>query len=99
VCAASDAGLLPVQLLAWSVTALCVPRSRLPAAAAVSACAAVDELGPGQRHRRFLLDLSALRCVDSSVTVPYWDWTRDRTTSATPSSGCTTPSSTRKPGW
>jgi tyrosinase len=30
-------------------------------------------------HRQFLLDLErALRRVDSSVTVPYWDWTRDR---------------------
>ncbi|MFI2374290.1 tyrosinase family protein [Streptomyces sp. NPDC018964] len=36
-------------------------------------------------HRRFLLDLeSALRRVDSSVTLPYWDWTRDRTTTSTP---------------
>ncbi|MER6694206.1 tyrosinase family protein [Streptomyces minutiscleroticus] len=34
-------------------------------------------------HRRFLLDLErALRRVDSSVSVPYWDWTRDRTPSA-----------------
>ncbi|MGW0864584.1 tyrosinase family protein [Streptomyces sp. NPDC002611] len=36
-------------------------------------------------HRRFLLDLErALRRVDSSVTVPYWDWTRDRTTTSAP---------------
>jgi tyrosinase len=36
-------------------------------------------------HRRFLLDFErALRRVDSSVTVPYWDWTRDRTTSSVP---------------
>jgi tyrosinase len=36
-------------------------------------------------HRRFLLDLErALRRVDSSVTVPYWDWTRSRTPSAAP---------------
>ncbi|MGW5136576.1 tyrosinase family protein [Streptomyces sp. NPDC004135] len=36
-------------------------------------------------HRRFLLDLErALRKVDSSVTVPYWDWTRDRSPTATP---------------
>ncbi|AQS69540.1 tyrosinase family protein [Streptomyces pactum] len=36
-------------------------------------------------HRRFLLDLeNALRRVDSSVTVPYWDWTRDRTTTSAP---------------
>ncbi|MFJ6387411.1 tyrosinase family protein [Streptomyces sp. NPDC091972] len=36
-------------------------------------------------HRRFLLDLErALRRVDSSVTVPYWDWTRDRTTTSVP---------------
>ncbi|MET7652126.1 MULTISPECIES: tyrosinase family protein [unclassified Streptomyces] len=36
-------------------------------------------------HRRFLLDLEqALQRVDSSVTVPYWDWTRDRTTTAAP---------------
>ncbi|WP_328976527.1 tyrosinase family protein [Streptomyces canus] len=36
-------------------------------------------------HRRFLLELErALRRVDSSVTVPYWDWTRDRTTSTAP---------------
>ncbi|WP_369246685.1 tyrosinase family protein [Streptomyces sp. R41] len=36
-------------------------------------------------HRRFLLDLEgALRRVDASVTVPYWDWTRDRTTTSAP---------------
>jgi len=36
-------------------------------------------------HRRFLLDLEeALRRVDSSVTLPYWDWTRDRKTTSAP---------------
>ena len=36
-------------------------------------------------HRRFLLDLeNALRRVDSSVTVPYWDWTRARSVGAAP---------------
>jgi tyrosinase len=36
-------------------------------------------------HRRFLLDLErALRRVDSSVTVPYWDWTRDRSMTSAP---------------
>ncbi|GAA3126267.1 tyrosinase family protein [Streptomyces rameus] len=36
-------------------------------------------------HRRFLLELErALRRVDSSVTVPYWDWTRNRTTTSVP---------------
>ncbi|MFI6351883.1 tyrosinase family protein [Streptomyces sp. NPDC050743] len=36
-------------------------------------------------HRRFVLELEwALRRVDSSVTVPYWDWTRDRTTTSVP---------------
>ncbi|MGW3723877.1 tyrosinase family protein [Streptomyces sp. NPDC000851] len=36
-------------------------------------------------HRRFVLDLEeALRRVDSSVTVPYWDWTRNRTTTSAP---------------
>ncbi|GGR66090.1 tyrosinase [Streptomyces humidus] len=36
-------------------------------------------------HRRFLLDLeTALRRVDPAVTVPYWDWTRDRATTAVP---------------
>lgn len=36
-------------------------------------------------HRRFLLDMeNALRSVDDSVTVPYWDWTRDRSTTSVP---------------
>ncbi|MFF7639278.1 tyrosinase family protein [Streptomyces canus] len=36
-------------------------------------------------HRRFLLELEkALRRVDSSVSVPYWDWTRDRTATSAP---------------
>ncbi|WP_030236931.1 tyrosinase family protein [Streptomyces sp. NRRL S-455] len=36
-------------------------------------------------HRQFLLELErALRRVDSSVTLPYWDWTRDRTTTSAP---------------
>jgi tyrosinase len=36
-------------------------------------------------HRRLLLDMEdALRRVDSSVTLPYWDWTRDRTTTSAP---------------
>ncbi|MFF7854760.1 tyrosinase family protein [Streptomyces sp. NPDC007904] len=36
-------------------------------------------------HRRFLLDLEgALRRVDDSVTLPYWDWTRDRKATSTP---------------
>ncbi|MEU8467927.1 tyrosinase family protein [Streptomyces sp. NPDC029006] len=36
-------------------------------------------------HRRFLLELErALRRVDSSVTVPYWDWTRNRTSASVP---------------
>src|SRR3954462_3479508 len=36
-------------------------------------------------HRRFLLDLeAALQRLDSSVTVPYWDWTRDQTTAGAP---------------
>lgn len=36
-------------------------------------------------HRRFLLELErALRRVDGAVTVPYWDWTKDRTTSSVP---------------
>ncbi|MEV0171927.1 tyrosinase family protein [Streptomyces sp. NPDC050803] len=36
-------------------------------------------------HRQFLLDLErALRRVDSSVTVPYWDWTKDRTAASAP---------------
>ncbi|WP_030559641.1 tyrosinase family protein [Streptomyces aureocirculatus] len=34
-------------------------------------------------HRRFLLDFErALRRVDAGVTVPYWDWTKDRTPAA-----------------
>ncbi|MGN5378665.1 tyrosinase family protein [Streptomyces lasalocidi] len=36
-------------------------------------------------HRKLLLDLErALRRVDASVTVPYWDWTRDRTANSLP---------------
>ncbi|NUP24766.1 MAG: tyrosinase family protein [Streptomyces sp.] len=36
-------------------------------------------------HRQFLLDMeNALRRVDPSVTVPYWDWTRDRTATSLP---------------
>ncbi|WP_369222818.1 tyrosinase family protein [Streptomyces sp. R39] len=36
-------------------------------------------------HRKFLLDFErALRRVDASVTVPYWDWTRNRTRTAVP---------------
>ncbi|GAA4021000.1 tyrosinase family protein [Streptomyces plumbiresistens] len=36
-------------------------------------------------HRRFLLELErALRRVDPSVSMPYWDWTKDRTTSSVP---------------
>ncbi|BFO21634.1 hypothetical protein SHKM778_80220 [Streptomyces sp. KM77-8] len=36
-------------------------------------------------HRRFLLDLEeALRRVDSEVTLPYWDWTRDRAADSAP---------------
>ncbi|MBV7699299.1 tyrosinase family protein [Streptomyces sp. TRM70350] len=36
-------------------------------------------------HRKLLLDLErALRRVDASVTVPYWDWTRDRTATSVP---------------
>ncbi|WP_405582918.1 tyrosinase family protein [Streptomyces sp. NBC_01092] len=36
-------------------------------------------------HRMFLLDLEdALRRVDDSVTVPYWDWTRDRRATSLP---------------
>ncbi|MFB9369143.1 tyrosinase MelC2 [Kitasatospora sp. NPDC001664] len=35
-------------------------------------------------HRRFLLQFEqALQAIDPSVTLPYWDWTADRTTSAT----------------
>ncbi|WP_128981257.1 tyrosinase family protein [Streptomyces roseicoloratus] len=34
-------------------------------------------------HRRFLLEFErALRRIDPSVTVPYWDWTRDNTPAA-----------------
>ncbi|MCS0638973.1 tyrosinase family protein [Streptomyces sp. LP05-1] len=34
-------------------------------------------------HRQFLLDFErALRRVDPTVTVPYWDWTRDNTPAA-----------------
>ncbi|MFI6470949.1 tyrosinase family protein [Streptomyces sp. NPDC050516] len=34
-------------------------------------------------HRRFLIEFEqALQSVDSSVTVPYWDWTVDRTPSS-----------------
>ncbi|MEU6536500.1 tyrosinase family protein [Streptomyces sp. NPDC047000] len=36
-------------------------------------------------HRQFLLDLErALRRIDASVTMPYWDWTRDRSTASAP---------------
>ncbi|GAA4800996.1 tyrosinase family protein [Streptomyces ziwulingensis] len=36
-------------------------------------------------HRRFLLDLErALRRVDGSVTVPYWDWTKNRSATGPP---------------
>ncbi|MEU1402316.1 tyrosinase family protein [Streptomyces sp. NPDC005728] len=36
-------------------------------------------------HRKLLLELErALRRVDASVTVPYWDWTRDRTATSLP---------------
>jgi tyrosinase len=36
-------------------------------------------------HRRFLLDLEqALQRIDPSVTVPYWDWTRDRSAKSAP---------------
>ncbi|MEV6961262.1 tyrosinase family protein [Streptomyces sp. NPDC051207] len=36
-------------------------------------------------HRQFLLELErALRRVDSSVTVPYWDWTKNRRATSVP---------------
>ncbi|MFG3657437.1 tyrosinase family protein [Streptomyces sp. NPDC047706] len=36
-------------------------------------------------HRQFLLELErALQRLDPSVTVPYWDWTRDRAATSTP---------------
>ncbi len=36
-------------------------------------------------HRKFVLELErALRRVDESVTVPYWDWTKDRSATAAP---------------
>ncbi|MFI7414723.1 tyrosinase family protein [Streptomyces sp. NPDC049627] len=36
-------------------------------------------------HRQFVLDLeNALRRIDPSVTVPYWDWTRDRSATSVP---------------
>ncbi|WP_369195561.1 tyrosinase family protein [Streptomyces djakartensis] len=36
-------------------------------------------------HRQFLLELeTALRRVDASVSVPYWDWTRNRSARSTP---------------
>ncbi|MFJ1974863.1 tyrosinase family protein [Streptomyces sp. NPDC087903] len=36
-------------------------------------------------HRKFLLDLErALRRVDASVTLPYWDWTKDRRATSAP---------------
>ncbi|WP_329491005.1 tyrosinase family protein [Kitasatospora sp. NBC_01246] len=34
-------------------------------------------------HRRFLLQFEeALQAIDPTVTLPYWDWTADRTTTA-----------------
>jgi tyrosinase len=34
-------------------------------------------------HRRYLLEFEkALRAVDSRVSIPYWDWTRDNTAGA-----------------
>ncbi|MFE1753620.1 tyrosinase family protein [Streptomyces anandii] len=39
-------------------------------------------------HRKFLLDLEgALRRVDDSVSVPYWDWTRNASATAVPWTG------------
>ncbi|WP_030600846.1 tyrosinase family protein [Streptomyces fulvoviolaceus] len=36
-------------------------------------------------HRRFLIELErALRRVDSSVSMPYWDWTNDRSATSAP---------------
>ncbi|MCT9084608.1 tyrosinase family protein [Streptomyces fulvoviolaceus] len=36
-------------------------------------------------HRRFLIELErALRRVDSSVSMPYWDWTKDRSATSAP---------------
>lgn len=36
-------------------------------------------------HRMFVLDLEmALRRVDDSVTVPYWDWTKNRSATSVP---------------
>ncbi|MFD7437198.1 tyrosinase family protein [Streptomyces sp. NPDC059861] len=36
-------------------------------------------------HRQFLLELErALQRLDPSVTVPYWDWTRDRRATSVP---------------
>lgn len=34
-------------------------------------------------HRRYLLEFErALQAVDPGVSVPYWDWTRDRSTTS-----------------
>jgi tyrosinase len=36
-------------------------------------------------HRMFVLDMeNALRRVDDSVTVPYWDWTKNRSATSVP---------------
>ncbi|CAL9568727.1 tyrosinase family protein [Streptomyces sp. NPDC090994] len=36
-------------------------------------------------HRKFVLELErALRRVDASVSVPYWDWTKDRSATSAP---------------
>ncbi|WP_329466675.1 tyrosinase MelC2 [Streptomyces sp. NBC_01431] len=36
-------------------------------------------------HRRFLIEFEqALQSVDASVTLPYWDWTADRTATSSP---------------